>query len=262
VLYKNNPFFSKQLNVPLSIKNYMLFNKISIYSSLKISNKLFKYGCWLFFFFQLSVPTFSQNGTLITELSYPYLEKLIFTAKANYPRVKSNIRRVNIAKMNLEKEKLSWFEFFTFSAFYSPSTSVSLTNTSYTGVQVGLFINFSAIFQKPILIKQSKEEVAIAQLAADEYMLTIETDVKARYFRYMQALTSLRVRNQILNDIEALYKQVKYKFERGEATFENYNTAIVQLARQKQDIIESESNVLISKSSLEELVGIKLEEVK
>jgi hypothetical protein len=34
------------------------------------------------------------------------------------------------------------------------------------------------------------------------------------------------------------------------------------LAKQKQDIIEAESAVLITKSSLEELVGLKLEEVK
>jgi outer membrane protein TolC len=169
---------------------------------------------------------------------------------------------VNIATLNLQKAKLSWLDFFAFSAYYSPSTSVSLTNTTYTGVQVGLFINFASIIQKPIIIKESKEELAIAKLAADEYMLTIETDVKSRYFRYMQAVTSLRVRNQVLIDVDALYKQVKYKFERGEATFENYNTALVQLAKQKQDIIEAEAAVLIAKSSLEELVGLKLEEVK
>ena len=247
---------------PVPIKINMLLNRVSIFLFSQNCNKLLKYGFCFLFFFQLSLLSFSQNGTLITELSYPYLEKLIFTAKQNYPRVKSNNRRVNIANMNLEKAKLSWFDFFTFSAFYSPSTTVSLTNTTYTGVQVGLFINLASIIQKPLLIKQSKEEVAIAKLAADEYMLTIEAEVKSRYFKYMQALTSLRVRNQVLNDGEALYKQVKYKFERGEATFENYNSALIQLAKQKQDIIEAEATVLIAKSSLEELVGLKLEEVK
>jgi outer membrane protein TolC len=246
--------------VPIKIN--MLFNRISIFAASKNSHKLLKYIFCFFLFFQISFQASSQNGSLISELSYPFLEKLIFTAKQNYPRVKSNIRRINIANMNLEKAKLSWYDFFTFSAFYSPSTSVSLTNTSYTGVQVGLFINFASIIQKPIAVKQSKEELAIAKLAADEYMLTIETDVKSRYFRYMQAVTSLRVRNQVLLDIEALYKQLKYKFERGESTFESYNAALIQLASQKQSIIDAEATVLIAKSSLEELVGIKLEEVK
>jgi outer membrane protein TolC len=213
-------------------------------------------------FLQFSILSRAQNGYLLPELSYPYLEKLIFSAKQHYPRVKNFDRRVNIANMNVQRAKLSWFDFFTFSAFYSPSTSVTLTNATLTGVQVGLFINIASIIQKPLQVKQSKEELAIAKLAADEYMLTIENDVKARYFRYMQSVTTLKVRSQILIDADALYKQIKYKFERGEATFENYNTALVQLARQKQDIIEAEAAILIAKSSLEELVGLKLEEVK
>lgn len=244
------------------IKIYMLFNRISIFPFFRYSNKILKFSLSLLIFLQFSLNGHSQNGTLVQELSYPFLEKLIFTAKQNYPRVKSYDRRVNIAYMNLQKSKLSWFDLFTFSAFYSPNTSVTLTNQTLTGIQIGLFINIASIIQKPIVVKTSKEELAIAKLAADEYMLTIETDVKTRYFRYMQAVTSLRVRNQVLIDVDALYKQVKYKFERGEATFENYNTALVQLAKQKQDIIEAEAAGLIAKSSLEELVGIKLEEVK
>ena len=216
----------------------------------------------IFLIAHLSINASAQTGFLLPELSYPYLEKLIFSAKQHYPRVKSFDRRINIANMNLQKAKLSWFDFFTFSAFYSPSTSVTLTNATLTGVQVGLFINIASIIQKPLLVKQGKEELAIAKLAADEYMLTIEAEVKARYFRYMQASTTLRVRNQVLIDLDALFKQIKYKFERGESTFENYNSALVQLAKQKQDIIESEGAVLIAKSSLEELVGLKLEEVK
>lgn len=244
------------------IKKYMIFRRAAIFSFCPISKKALRFSLSLLVFFQIGLSSYAQNGTLIQELSYPFLEKLIFTAKQNYPRVKTFDRRVNIAYMNLQRSKLSWFDFFTFSAFYSPNTSVTLTNQTLTGVQVGLFINIASIIQKPIVVKTSKEELAIAKLAADEYMLTIEADVKARYFRYMKSVTTLRVRNQVLIDVEALYKQVKYKFERGEATFENYNTSMIQLARQKQDIIEAEADVLITKSALEELVGIKLEEVK
>ena len=107
--------------------------------------------------------------------------------------MKINLRKINFANYNLQKSKLSWFDFFTLSAFYSPSTSVTLTNATLTGVQIGLFINFSNIIQKPTVIKQSKEDLAIAQLTADQYLITLETDVKNRYFRYMQALSVLRL---------------------------------------------------------------------
>ena len=200
--------------------------------------------------------------SMIPELSYPFLEKLIFTAKQNYPLMKANLRRVNFANYNLQKAKLSWFDFFTLSAFYSPSTSVTLTNATLTGVQIGLFINFSNIIQKPTVIRQSREELAIAQLTAEQYAITLETDVKNRYFRYMQTLSVLKVQNQNAIDIEALYKQLKFKYERGEETLENFTKVMIQNADQRQKIIDAESAVLIAKNALEELVGKKLEEIK
>jgi outer membrane protein TolC len=208
-----------------------------------------------------SQKSYSQES-MIPELSYPFLEKLIFSAKQNYPLMAANLRKVNFANYNLKKAKLSWFDFFTLSAFYSPSTSVTLTNATLTGVQIGLFINFSNIIQKPTVIKQSREELAIAQLTADQYAITLETDVKNRYFKYMQALSVLRVQNQNAIDIEALFKQIKFKYERGEETLENYTKLMIQNADQKQKIIDAESTVLIAKTTLEELVGKKLEEIK
>lgn len=204
----------------------------------------------------------SAQESMIPELSYPFLEKLIFTARENYPRMKANQHRIRFAELNLKKTQLSWFDFFSLSAFYSPSTSVTLTNATLTGVQVGLFINFSAIIQKPTMVKQSREEVAIAKYTYDEFGLSVENMVKERYFRYMQNLTVLKLRSQAAIDAEALYKQMKFKFEKGEETFENYSKAMIQYIDTKQKIVETEGLLLISKSNLEEMIGKKLEEVK
>lgn len=223
---------------------------------------------WLLFlllnlFFLLgSFKEIKAQESMIPELSYPFLEKLIFTAKQNYPLMKANLRRVNFANYNLQKAKLSWFDFFSLSAFYSPTRSVTLTNTAFTGAQIGLFINFSNIIQKPAVIKQSREELAIAQLTAEQYAITLETDVKNRYFRYMQALSVLKVQNQNALDVEALYKLLKFKYERGEETLENFTRVMVQNSDVKQKVIDAESAVLIAKNTLEELVGRKLEEIK
>lgn len=204
----------------------------------------------------------SAQESMIPELSYPFLEKLIYTARENYPRMKANQHRIRFAELNLKKTKLSWFDFFTLSAFYSPSTSVTLTNATLTGVQVGLFINFSNIIQKPTVIKQSREELAIAKYTYDEFGLSVENMVKERYFKYMQYLTVLKLRSQAIIDAEGLYKQMKFKFERGEETFENYSKSLIQLVDNKQRLVETEGMLLISKSNLEEMIGKKLEEVK
>ncbi|TAH07831.1 MAG: hypothetical protein EAZ13_04940 [Sphingobacteriia bacterium] len=212
--------------------------------------------------FVFSNASVKAQESMIPELSYPFLEKLIFTAKQNYPRMKVNQRKINFAELTLKRNRLSWFDFFTISAFYSPSTSVTLTNATLTGIQIGAFINISNLVQKPTILKQNREEIAIAKLQFDEYALTIESEVKSRYFRYMQQLTILRIHNQNAIDFESLVKQIKFKFERGEDSFENYSKALVQNGEQKQKIIETEGSVLVAKTILEELVGKKLEEVK
>lgn len=241
--------------------NIQVLRKLSLAEFFHRIRKIWLIVVLSLFFIGNSVQVKAQES-MIPELSYPFLEKLIFSAKQNYPLMKANLRRVNFANYNVQRAKLSWFDFFTLSAFYSPSTSVTLTNATLTGVQIGLFINFSNIIQKPTVIKQSKEELAIAQLTADQYAITLETDVKNRYFRYMQTLSVLRVQNQNAIDIEALYKQIKFRYERGEETLENYTKLMVQNGDQKQKIIDAESAVLIAKNTLEELVGKKLEEIK
>jgi outer membrane protein TolC len=203
----------------------------------------------------------TAQESMIPELSYPFLEKLIYTARENYPRMKANQHRIRFAELNLKKTKLSWFDFFTLSAFYSPSTSVTLTNATLTGVQVGLFINFSSIIQKPTVVKQSREELAIAKYTYDEFGLSVENMVKERYFKYIQYMTVLKLRSQAIIDAEALYKQMKFKFEKGEETFENYSKSLIQLVDNKQRLVETEGMLLISKSNLEEMIGKKLEEV-
>ncbi|MFX5668511.1 hypothetical protein ABTE14_19815, partial [Acinetobacter baumannii] len=85
---------------------------------------------------------------MIPELSYPFLEKLILLAKENYPRVKALKSRNTIAALNLKKAKMSWYDFLGVSAFYSPNTSAQLTNTSLTGVQVGLFVSVGNLLAK------------------------------------------------------------------------------------------------------------------
>jgi len=130
-----------------------------------------------------------------------------------------------------------------------------------TGYQVGMFFNVGNLIVKPHTIKQAKEEVAIATLNKQEYDLNIEAEVKSRYYKYIQYLAALKIENESIIDIEAILKQAKYRFEKGEETLENYSKAIIAFNAQKQNIVSAEGYVLIAKSSLEEIIGKKLEDI-
>ena len=199
---------------------------------------------------------------MIPDVSPEYLQRLVDTAKKYFPRMETFDHRANIARENIKKAKLSWFELFTFSYLYSPNNSSTLVNPStLNGYQFGIFFNISSILIKPHSVKQAREELAISKLDKLEYGRNLEAEVKARYYRYVQAQVVLRIRKQAAIDAENILKQIQHKFEKSEDSFENFNKFSIAYADRRQAAIESEGSLLIAKSNLEEMLGKKIEEI-
>ncbi|MBC7651357.1 MAG: TolC family protein [Deinococcales bacterium] len=203
-----------------------------------------------------------SQESLMKDIDTTYLRKLIDTAKTYYPKVKSFNHSLVIAEENIKKAKVSWFDLITFSYSYSPSNTTTIVNPTLSGSQVGLYFNVGNLLIKPHNIKQAKEEFAIVQLNKEAYILNIEAEVKARYYRYVQQVNVLKVQQESALDLETLVKQAKYKFEKGEEKLENYSQIIVQYNEQRQIILTIEGAVLTAKSSLEELICKKLELIR
>ncbi len=203
----------------------------------------------------------SAQDSMIPEVDSVFLHKLIDTAKLYYPRMGTFNHKIIIAKDNVKKNQVSWFDLFTFSFSYSPSGATTIVAPTLTGYQFGIYFNLGNVLFKPHNIKQAKEELAIAKLNKKEYDLNIEAEVKSRYYKYIEQQTILKLQNDTYLDLESVFKQVKYKFEKGEETFENYNKALVAASNQKQFIVVSQSAIMVAKSSLEEIVGKKLSDI-
>jgi len=210
--------------------------------------------------------------TILNDISEDYLNKLISTAKANYPHVKGFQNRINIAKGNIKKADVSWFDVFTFSYVYQPHSSNFIVNQSggstqqaysyFNGIQVGIFFNLGNYLQKTYQLKQAKEELKIADYDQEEYFLTLATEVKKRYYNYLQSLATLKLQTQTEQDAEDALKSIKHKFEKGEETYDNFNKAQVTVTDHIQSKIQAETNYLTAKAELEELLGDKLENIK
>jgi outer membrane protein TolC len=205
--------------------------------------------------------------SILGEVSSLYLEKLVAAAKANYPRVKSLGSEVNIAKSDLSAAKISWLDPFSFQYVTRSNdanvNSVNLTTADLlTGYQFGVNFNPGVLFAKPANIKRAKEQIKLAQANADEYLLQLEALVKSRYFVYMQYQKSLIPVNNAYLDAESNMKAIKVKYQRGEATFLDYNSASISLNQSFQTKLETEANFLNAKVALEELTVVKLEYIK
>ena len=199
--------------------------------------------------------------SMMPDVNYVFLQKLIDTAKAYYPKMKAYQKRIQIAADNIKKEKRGWGEFVNFSMSYSPSNTVTATGLTLSGYQIGFGFNIAAVLQRPFIIKQAKNELAIAKLDIEEYHLNIEAEVKRRYFAYIQQRAVLKSQSSTVIDLSSVVKQSKYRFEKGEESLENYSKAIIALTGQKQIVIAAEGAVLTAKSTLEEILGKKLEDI-
>jgi len=214
------------------------------------------------FLFVFGNKTTNAQESMIPDVSYTYLEKLISIAKENFPRVKSLENKRNIAALNLSRAKYSWFDVLTFSYTYQPKPTLNIINPIFfNGYQAGVSFNVYSLIQKPFLVKQAKEESKIVESDILEYDIFLTNDVKQKYFKYIQALTILRLQNKSVQDAESVQKLIQYKFEKNEESYANYSQASLILSNSKVIKISSEANFLIAKSDLEALLGEKLENI-
>ena len=203
----------------------------------------------------------SAQESIYSEISFPLMQKLIDAAKENYPKMKSYQQKIIMAKDNVAKSKKTWWDFFSFAVSYSPTNSISISNYVLTGYQFGMGINFASLLQKPYAVREAKNQLIISKLDKEEYDLGFEVEVKTRYIKYIEKLVELKLQSKNEVDLDANYKQIKYKFEKGEETFENMNKAMVAIMQTKQQVIALEGDVLLGKYGIEELIGKKLEEI-
>jgi outer membrane protein TolC len=202
-----------------------------------------------------------------------YLDKLIDIAKQNYPAVKANQAKVEEAQANVSKANISYLDILSVSYIYQPqgflgintsgnSNSSSGSFGSFNGIQAAVTFNLGSFFEKPAEVKAARRELAIASDAQAEYLLTLTNNVKKRYYMYVQQIANLKLLVQATNDAQEVLNSEKHRFEKGEVTFEEYNRAQLNLTTSYQQKILAESNLLIAKADLEELLGEKLEDVR
>ncbi len=212
------------------------------------------------------------QDSMVPDISYPYMEKLIAAAKKNYPKVIALQDRMELAKIGVRKAALSWFDFFTFSYIYQPNNTLNYTvpSTTYAttnrflfnGIQLGLSLNFGSLLLKPSNIKIAKTEVKIAGEEQSEYLITLTADVKRRYFTYLLQQNLVKIQTQAYQDMQTSLKQTKYKFQKSELSFEVYNAALLSASVRTEQKLQAEANYFIAKSELEAIVGAKLEDIK
>jgi outer membrane protein TolC len=201
--------------------------------------------------------------SMVPDISYLFLEKLIATAKENYPIIKQNKIKEEISELQVTHQKLDWFTPFNVSYVSQPNKTVNFIDPNfYSGYQFGININIGDILQKPNNVKTTKKNLEFTQQLTAQFDNNLEMEVKKRYFTYIQQLNNVKLYTKSLQDSQGLLSDLKLRYERGEVTFQIYSEGLISYSTISQSKIEAEAGLLIAKASLEELTVTKLEDIK
>jgi outer membrane protein TolC len=204
--------------------------------------------------------------TIIPELSDNYVQKLIDTAKVNYPKVKAYQYRIEMATNTIAKSRLSLLESVTVSYVYQPGQAtidpVNPSTSYFKGLQAGAFLNIGSLLERPFVMKQAKEELLIAKNEQVDYLQALTTEVKKRYYTYVLRLTELKIQTTALQVSETLLKDMRYKFEKGEEAFDSYNKVQSDFTNHQASKVQAEANLFLARADLEDLLGTKLQNIK
>jgi outer membrane protein TolC len=225
-------------------------------------NNKFKIICLSLFVLIFASNTYAQES-MFQDLSYPFLEKLIATAKKNYPQMKVLQNQVDVARSTFHQSSFSWFDGFSASYIYSPESAINLAQpVIFRGYQLVATISLGSLFEKPYTIHNARIGVKIAEENQQQYSLTIEAQVKRFYFAYLEAQAALRNEVNAVQDATTAVNQLKHTFDKGETTYTVYSEALTNLYNQNSFRVQAELAVFTAKTDLEELLGTKLESIK
>lgn len=204
--------------------------------------------------------------SFIGNINYPLLQKYVDLAKQNYPKRKMYKASELSAKAKIGVARATYLDAFTAAYNYRPDNSSATISTSnpYTlnGIQLGIYFNLGILFRTPAFVRQAKEEHNEKVYQAEEYDILLTSEVRQTYYEFLREASDLKVKAQTYIDNKATSDGLRYKFEKGEATLDEYTKAKTITSYANSERLLVELNLLKAKDSLEALIGEKLENVK
>lgn len=199
----------------------------------------------------------------------PYEEKLVQLAWQNYPSSEIYTSKVRIAEKKISLEKFSWTDDVKASFNFNQrniqqglsSDPDEVGNNFYPWYNFGIGVTVGSFVQTPIKTSIAKEELDIANASLNQHKLSIRAEVLRRYKDYQLKLELLKIRAQAVEDAYSTHLLITRDFEKGAATLEEFIKSAAAYNSTTEAKLIAEKNVQESKITLEEMIGIKVEEV-
>lgn len=199
-----------------------------------------------------------------TDISFA--EKLVRLAWKNNPSNRILEREKTIADYEIKQARWSWLNEFRVQGNVNEfvlnedadvgGRAAFFPKYNITGaVRLGFFVDI------PLETKKKKEEYYIAQLNIDQQKLGLRAEVLKRYETYLMNRELLKVQTEATEDLFATFSLVEQNFKNGQASLDDYNKTLDRYNTQKLRKITAQGNFNRAKIEVEEIIGVKLEDV-
>lgn len=124
------------------------------------------------------------------------------------------------------------------------------------GVSLGSFTNTKK--------EREREEfdVKIAEMEANEFKMAIRAETLARYHKLLLAIETLKVRVKAEENAQNIYDLANQRFKNADLDMEDLLSASESFNAALERRLDAETEIVITKLALEEMIGIKWEAAK
>ncbi|MFA0963174.1 TolC family protein [Roseivirga sp. BDSF3-8] len=200
-----------------------------------------------------------------------YQEKLVQLAWANLPS--NAIIRHNIAMAEEDLTMARWaiLDNFTVQGNLNEFTLEEATSGSDVENARAAFFpryNFNATLSLGMLVnlpaqrRKSRQQLLVEKERLNEAKIAIRAETLRRYQEYITAQEIYKLETEALEDVRSAYTLAEQQFRNGELTLEEFNGALRSYNEQRIKKLNSENTFMITKINLEEMIGVRLEEVR
>ena len=195
-------------------------------------------------------------------------ERLVQIAWRNNPASAISVNNVESGKYQLKKAQYAWLNHISIQGNLNEFTiqgrdSEDPTNRSnfYPRYNFGIGFTLGTFISTPLNNKIARESLQNDQEAQKQLKLSIRADVLRRYNNYKMGKELFDIQKEYYDNLAANFKLVEKKFNNGEITLNEYNNIKDRYDAQRIKKITADNSFQQAKLDLEELLGLKMEEI-
>jgi outer membrane protein TolC len=199
--------------------------------------------------------------------SSDFSEKLVQLAWKNHPSNEVFRREVNVAMYEVKKSSAEWGDIVSFQGnlnefVLNPGADPYSRAMFFPKYNLRAEVSLGMLFRIPYNVKQNRERVVIAQSQVNAQKLQVRNTVLRSYNEYVMREKIYKIQTQLALDSETSHKLVEQKFKNGEITFETYSASQTTFSQIQLAQLDAEKELRNAKLDIEELIGMKLEDVR